>query len=220
MKDANLKAFYFPHDCNAIQDPKIMTLLAECGLAGVGMFWVIIEILHQQEDGKITEEEFKNYIKFYCHFQGQGEHLLNKIEQVLISSKLLTLKDGFIYSERVMKNKAYRTELSEKRSYAGKKSAELRLNSTSVQQVFSTCQQSNEIKGNKIKEVIIEIPPKMEDVVAYCKERGNGVDVNKWFNHYQSKGWLIGKNKMKDWKASVRTWEQTDAERKPKVKYV
>lgn len=51
------------------------------------------------------------------------------------------------------------------------------------------------------------IPPKIEDVKNYCKERNNNVDPDKWFDFYTSKGWMVGKNKMKDWKAAVRTWE-------------
>lgn len=51
------------------------------------------------------------------------------------------------------------------------------------------------------------IPPPIEDVKAYCLERGNSVDPQKWFDHYSSNGWKVGKNKMVDWKAAVRTWE-------------
>lgn len=51
-------------------------------------------------------------------------------------------------------------------------------------------------------------PPTIEEVEAYCKERDNGVDAQKWYDFYSAKGWMIGKNKMKDWKAAVRTWEQ------------
>lgn len=50
-------------------------------------------------------------------------------------------------------------------------------------------------------------PPDIEEVKAYCKERKNGVNVNQWYDFYTAKGWMIGKNKMKDWKAAVRTWE-------------
>ena len=50
-------------------------------------------------------------------------------------------------------------------------------------------------------------PPTLEEVKVYCQERNNGVDPYKWYDFYQSKGWMVGKNKMKDWKASVRTWE-------------
>lgn len=49
--------------------------------------------------------------------------------------------------------------------------------------------------------------PSPEEVEAYCKERGNNVDARRFYDFYESKGWLVGKNKMKDWKAAVRTWE-------------
>jgi hypothetical protein len=50
--------------------------------------------------------------------------------------------------------------------------------------------------------------PTLEQVRDYCKERNKGVDPNKWIDHYTSNGWMVGKNKMKDWKAAVRTWEK------------
>lgn len=53
-------------------------------------------------------------------------------------------------------------------------------------------------------------PPTVEEVQAYCTERGNMVDPEAFIDFYESKGWMIGKNKMKDWKAAVRTWEQGD----------
>ena len=52
-------------------------------------------------------------------------------------------------------------------------------------------------------------PPTVEEVKAYCLERGNNVDAESFVSFYESKGWLIGKNKMKDWKAAVRTWERS-----------
>lgn len=52
------------------------------------------------------------------------------------------------------------------------------------------------------------IPPSLEEVQAYCKERNKGVNAEKWYNHYSAVGWKVGRNPMKDWKAAVRTWEQ------------
>ena len=49
-------------------------------------------------------------------------------------------------------------------------------------------------------------PPTLEMVTDYCLERRNGVDPERFIDFYESKGWMIGKNKMKDWKAAVRTW--------------
>lgn len=61
-------------------------------------------------------------------------------------------------------------------------------------------------------------PPTLEQVRAYCQERNNSVDPERWLDHYTSNGWRVGKNPMKDWKAAVRTWERSgynDPPRKP-----
>jgi hypothetical protein len=52
-------------------------------------------------------------------------------------------------------------------------------------------------------------PPSAFDVLDYCKERKNYVDAETFIAFYQSKGWMVGRNKMKDWKACVRTWEKS-----------
>lgn len=52
------------------------------------------------------------------------------------------------------------------------------------------------------------IPPTIDEVRAYCAERQNGVDPERFVDFYASKNWMVGKNKMVDWKACVRTWEQ------------
>ena len=93
----------------------------------------------------------------------------------------------------------------------------------SAHNVRTMCEQSDvEIEKEIEKEKDINnkrsrafVPPTLEEVTAYCKEWGKGVDPNKWYDFYQSKGWMIGKNKMKDWKAAVRTWEQRN--KKPVV---
>jgi hypothetical protein len=51
------------------------------------------------------------------------------------------------------------------------------------------------------------IPPSLEEVSAYCRERGGKVDPLAWVDHYTSNGWKVGPNSMKDWKAACRTWE-------------
>jgi DNA replication protein DnaD len=59
--------------------------------------------------------------------------------------------------------------------------------------------------------------PTVEEIKAYCLERHNNVDADKFYNYYESNGWMVGRNKMKDWKASVRTWERNNYD-KPKTK--
>ncbi len=52
------------------------------------------------------------------------------------------------------------------------------------------------------------IIPLISEISTYCKERNNEVNPEQFYDHYQSNGWMVGKNKMKDWKAAVRTWEK------------
>ena len=58
--------------------------------------------------------------------------------------------------------------------------------------------------------------PTLKEVEEYCKERNNNVNPQRFIDFYTSKGWMVGKNKMKDWKACVRTWEQLDNKNKVK----
>lgn len=120
------------------------------------------------------------------------------------------------------------------RSEAGKRSAEIRKQKTTnltnvdfVQTKVNKNEQTptkstvyeyvnvnvndNEVIGKKRKRFI---PPTLEEVKKYCIERNNSVDPQRFIDFYSSKGWMVGKNKMKDWKASVRTWER---ERKDQI---
>lgn len=58
------------------------------------------------------------------------------------------------------------------------------------------------------------IPPTVEEVAEYCKARNNGIDAELFCDFYASKGWKVGKDTMKDWQASVRTWEKKEEDGK------
>ena len=55
------------------------------------------------------------------------------------------------------------------------------------------------------------IPPTIDEIKAYCDERNSSVDPESFYSFYESKGWMIGKNKMKNWKMAISTWERKDA---------
>lgn len=98
------EAFYFPHDVNAIQDPKMMTLLSECGLMGIGAYWVLIEILHQQEWGAIGYPQACQYLAFYGKQGSWDQIMIDKCQKMLFDTGLLILEDGMVSSKRVKKN--------------------------------------------------------------------------------------------------------------------
>lgn len=143
-------AFYFPHDTNASQDPKMMKLLSRSGLAGFGAFWALTEILHQQKNG-LTEDEVRGYIAFY----GSKETLEQREEIYagLIESGLFFNRGGRIQSSRVNKNKRTREEIRQAKSRAGQASAESkRIKMEQEQFTCSTRVEHNSTKERKEKE--------------------------------------------------------------------
>jgi len=74
-------------------------------------------------------------------------------------------------------------------------------------------QDLKKLKTNKNKEIIItnknnNKKPSVQEIKDYCLERNNGIDAEQFFDFYESKNWFVGKNKMKNWQAAVRTWEK------------
>jgi hypothetical protein len=74
-------------------------------------------------------------------------------------------------------------------------------------------QDLKKLKTNKNKEIIItnknnNKKPSVQEIKDYCIERNNGIDAEQFFDFYESKNWYVGKNKMKNWQAAVRTWEK------------
>ena len=59
------------------------------------------------------------------------------------------------------------------------------------------------------KHSTVFLKPSVEEIRAYCQERKSQVDAQQFFDFYESKGWMVGRNKMRDWKACVRTWRRS-----------
>lgn len=88
---------------------------------------------------------------------------------------------------------------------------------------YQTPPKEKEKKKENIKERLPNgnpkksIPPSLEEVAAYCEERGNGIDAESFVDFYTARGWTYGKNQqMKDWRAAVRTWEKRRTQEQPK----
>lgn len=66
------------------------------------------------------------------------------------------------------------------------------------------------IEGGKTAPRSKFVKPSVEEITFYCNERNNGIDPQQFFDFYESKGWKVGNQSMKDWRAAVRTWERRD----------
>ena len=198
-------AYYFPHDTNASEDEKIVHLLSVLDWTGYGLYWTIIEKLHASSDGWLDAdyERIAFALRTQCVF----------IKQILNDFKLFRIHNGRFTSDRVQRNLKHQKDNSLK----ARKSVKSRWNKVVIKDtdVIRPLYEGNTIKESKVKESKVKeigsrafAPPTQEEVTAYCKERKNTVDYLRFFDFYTSKGWMVGKNKMKDWKAAVRNWER------------
>lgn len=82
---------------------------------------------------------------------------------------------------------------------------------TQVRDRLELGKDSQELGNSKVKKTTKNfVPPTLEEVKEYCKSRNNNVNPEQFYDYYTANGWLVGKNKMKDWKAAVRTWERNN----------
>lgn len=116
-------------------------------------------------------------------------------------------------------------ETKKARSEAGKRSAEAKKqnatkpNNVEQSPTKSTVNENVYVYENVyVKESKRFAPPSVDEVKEYCRERNNNVDAGSFVDFYTSKGWKVGGQAMKDWKAAVRTWERRDKGKAPPAK--
>jgi hypothetical protein len=211
------EAVYFSHDSNAKDDPKCMLLIDQLGLEGYGAFWILVEILREQPGYRCPISLLPILAKRY-------NITAAKLETVVRSFGLFVIaEDSFFFSNSLNNRMEIMNDKMDRRRASALKANEIRWNKqkalsesdpNGVRTESDFIQKEN--KRNEIKEdvytgkAIAFIPPTVGDVHEYCSERNNKIDAAYFVDFYASKGWMVGKNKMKDWRAAVRTWERTE----------
>jgi len=200
---------YFPHDVYAASDPKLEPLLLLYGAKGYAFYFIHLEYIYRSANLEfdISDTETREVIAQKLHISA------DEYNQILESAlkKNLFDKTYFDDTRKLTSNGVKKRAVSvlEKRermrvAYEQKISA-----------AETTHIKESKVKESKVKESNILgkfTPPTIEEVKTYCNERRNQVSPETFIDFYSSKGWMIGKNKMKDWKAAVRTWERSNKE--------
>lgn len=160
----------------------------------VGMYIRLLCLQHQK--GKLTEQDMLYICSTY-------------VEDVY--SKFIKGVDGMYYNQRMFDETFKRKQYSDSRR---KNILKRYKKPTYVLHMENENENENKdvIKNNKVFN-----KPTAKEVAAYCIERNNKVDPDTFINFYESKGWMIGKNKMKCWKSAVRTWEKNNFSQKDKI---
>jgi hypothetical protein len=204
-----MKQEFFSHDLHGRNDGKLQRVLMKHGLKGIGAFWCIVEMLYENE-GVLMRTECERIafeLRVDCDF------ILS-----MINDFELFQNDGDVFYSKSVLNRL--ETINAKRDKA-KKSAEIRWGYANA---LRTQSDGNAVKESKEKKSIdIEketktrfVKPNRDDVRKYMIELDMSDLSQRFVDYYESNGWRVGKNPMKDWKACVRTWKQQNNE-KPKT---
>lgn len=214
---------WFKHQSDMRYDSKIRRLISKHGVAGYGVYNFALEaiVMSLDTDSPIPElEDTSQDIAEYLRMDTVKveEIILFCIHQGLFEQSETT---GMILCKKIYKyiDKASTRSEELRRmidSYNVKSTENTKLLSRNVsdkpKQIQTVADKADRIEENrtdkKRKDAAFS-KPDLYMVVQYCDERGNDVDSKKFIDFYEAKGWMIGKNKMRDWKAAVRTWEKS-----------
>jgi hypothetical protein len=194
------ETFYFSHDYTARSDEKIKNLIYEFGYEGYGIYWSLIEELYQNANALRT-----NYKRIAFDMRVDE----NTIKSIIENFDLFIVENEFFGSLSVQRRLDMRNDKSSK----ARESAQKRW--TKDANALPTQSEGNAIKESKVKESKIKrfIKPTIEDI----KKEFPNFNAEHFYNYYESNGWMIGRNKMKEWKASVKTWMAKDYNQQTQV---
>lgn len=217
-------AYYFPHDSNARNDQMMLMLRSKFGAAGYGNYFMIVEMLREQEDFKLPN----NDLLFDSLTLALG--IDNKEIRALVALceklKLLTRDGSGLYSRSLIRRMEKLTAIREARKLAGRAGGKARARQAEGEGKQSSSKAQAKPKQNpssrpsrpkRVRKEQNERPapapparfvrPTLTQIKVYCDERLNGVDPSAFLAHYEANGWIRGKTQIQDWKACVRTWE-------------
>lgn len=229
-----MKAAYFPHDFGARTDPKLQEVLMEHGVAGIGIYWCIVEMMYEQ-GGELPLRNIKS-IAFNLHAD------VSMVASIVNDFGLFAVDEEKFYSQSLklrihnISERSAKATASVKARWDKVKAEKEMVSNTNAEQTqyernTNVCENdtnvirtqyernTNKINKNKIKENNIDnidkpvsrfIPPTLQEVEAYIQEKGYNFTAEAFFDYYTSNGWMVGRNKMKDWKASVRNWKRNE----------
>jgi hypothetical protein len=211
---------WFQHDSNASHDAKIKKLILRFGAEGYAVYFHCLELIA----GDLTQtninfelehdaEIIADNLKIKGTDKEAGIDKVNRILKFLIDLKLFTIENNRIFCFKM----ASRLDNTISRSPEINKIKQLRSNYAVDTKKLGA--EENRIHENTIQKNTIDkirsdkkrfTKPTKEDLLLYAEEIGFQIDPDRFLDYYDSKGWLIGKAPMKDWRAAVRTWKKNN----------
>ena len=192
---------WFKHDSNAAIDAKIERLILNYGIEGYGLYFYCLELIARnvekhnltfelEHDAELIgsrisvhKDRVSEMMTFMCNIG-----LFENSHGIITCLKMATRTDE--YTQKIIKSRGDVPTLSRQSP------DNVRLNRI----------EENRIEESRGKNGKRFVPPSVEEIKKYCHEKNKVVDPEQFWNFYESKGWFVGKNKMKSWHHAIALW--------------
>lgn len=185
---------------NTLNDKRLLELRSDHGFLGVGAYFALLIQVECVGEGAQHIDQLSGI------FTGKVSRRL--IQKIIYAYGLFSVDElGMVRSNGTLPG------------YSPDDLAELRRTDAIVPSAGTELMGGDQTRQDEIITTMRFRRPSVEEVRAYCQERHNSVDAEQFVDYYESKGWRVGHNPMKDWKACVRTWERKRAFRNDTLRY-
>ena len=196
---------WFKHDSNAHNDAKIDKVLMKYGAEGYALYWYCIELIAGKVSSDNITFELEHDAEQIAYRLRIDSLRVEEIMRFMIGLGLFEENGSTITCMKLAKR------LDERWTRSPDLKAVIRQSADGLKTVLSPLpleEKRREEKRERGKTSRF-VPPTVDEVREYCTERRNGISAEEFIAHYEANGWMRGKTKIKDWKACVRTWEQS-----------
>lgn len=205
---------WFKHQADANLNAKLQEVILDHGMEGYGLYWFCIELVAMNVTSSKLTFELEHDARIISRMTGLQVAKVELIMRDFIKLDLFSASEGRIQCLKLAKRcDDFTAKAIRQNGLQAIESKGVRQSPTKSDKVpLEDRSKKVEVRSKKVdagKEKSSRFtPPSLEDVIQYCRERGNSVDADSFIDHYSANGWMRGKTKIKDWKACVRTWEK------------
>ena len=206
---------WFKHDSNATLDAKLQKLKLKYGMEGYGLYWHCLESIARNVESHNLTFELEEDAELISastniHYERVQEMMLFMCELGLFENadgritclKMATRTDE--YTQKLIRS------LENVRTNSGACPDKVPPNRIEENRIDKNrLDKSKKSRTNKF------VPPTLEEITNHIREKNYSVNPNRFFNHYESVGWMVGKNKMKSWPHALAGWHSREKDSQP-----
>jgi hypothetical protein len=199
---------WFKHDSNARHDAKLAKLRMKYGLEGYGLYFFLLECISGTVEAHNLTFELEEDAELIASMTNIHYERIQEMMSYMVSLRLFEQAENGVITCRKLSTRT--DEYTQKLLRSPDKVRTMSRQTPDSVPIKSLLIEENRIEEKRVDKPASKskrfVPPSLSDVREFVSEHEYNVDSQSFHDFYESKGWMVGKNKMKDWKAAVRQW--------------